>query len=306
MEIETLRLFVDVANRLSFAAVAADRGVNPSSVSRAIAHLEGALGVRLLQRSTRRMTLTESGQAFRARVTDILDEYDQAVDQAQSSARGAAGTLRLTASVAFGERVITPLVPAFRATYPAVKLELLFTDANLDLVSNGIDLAVRLGHGVEGDLIASKLIPTRYRVCASPAYLADAAPINAPADLEHHPCVLFTLPAYRTAWRFRSRGDGAAETVVPVSGDIAVSSALSLRSAVLSGLGPGLLADWLVGDDIEAGRLTRLLPDFEVTATEFDTAAWLVYPSRAYLPSKVRVMIDFLRAQLRPFSPSLS
>ena len=310
MDIEALRLFTEVAHRLSFAAVAEARGLNPSSVSRAIGQLEDELGLRLFQRTTRRMALTEAGALFHRRVMELVDDFDQARDQARAAQAAPRGVLRLTASVAFGERMIVPLLPAFRAAYPEVKLELLLTDANLDLVSAGVDLAVRLAARIEGDVIATRLMTTRYRVCASPDYLAREAAPRRPQDLEQHRCVLFTLPAFRTAWRFRPgrrEGKGAeTEITVPIDGDIALSSALSLRSTVLQGAGPALLADWLIQTDLAARRLVDLFPEHEVTATDFDTAAWLLYPSRSYLPQKVRVTIDFLKARLGGGAASLA
>ncbi|MEM8785737.1 MAG: LysR family transcriptional regulator, partial [Pseudomonadota bacterium] len=183
MDHSTLRLFLEVARRLSFAEVAAQRGLNPSSVSRSIAGLEDGLGVRLFQRTTRRMTLTESGAIFYRRVGELLDEFDQACEEARALSASPAGTLRMTASVAFGERMIVPLLPRFRALYPDVRLDLKFTDANVDLIAEGIDLAVRLGSRMVTDAIVTRLISTRYRICASPAYLQQADPIAAPADL---------------------------------------------------------------------------------------------------------------------------
>lgn len=293
MDLDRLRLFVDVGARLSFAAVAEDRGINPSSVSRAVGLLEEELGLRLFHRSTRRMALTEGGVLFLRRVTEVLEAYDEAQDEARAISAGPTGTLKMTASVAFGERVLMPLVPSFRLAHPNVKLEMVLTDANLDLVGEGIDLAVRLAARLEGEGVATKLIDTRYRICASPAYLGAQLPIRAPADLANRSCLLLTLPAFRSTWRFRDRR--GALTEVPVTGDVAISSALGLRAAVLAGAGPALLADWLIDDDIAAGRVVDLFPDHDVAATTFDTAAWLLYPSRAYVPQKVRAMIGFLR-----------
>ncbi|MEM1047010.1 MAG: LysR family transcriptional regulator [Pseudomonadota bacterium] len=293
MDVEALRLFVDVARRLSFAAVAGDRDINPSSVSRAIGSLEADLGIRLLHRTTRRMTLTEAGDLYFRRVSALLDGLDEARDEARSISARPSGTLRLTASVAFGERVIVPLVPAFRQAYPDLRLELLLTDKNLNLVAEGVDLAIRLGAQPEPGLIGTKLFATRYHVCASPDWVERNAVLQDPTDLESVRCLLFTLPGYRSEWRLR--GASGTEIRVPVAGDVLVSSALSLRSAVLQGLGPALIADWLVGDDLATGRLIDLFPDHAATATDFETAAWALYPSRAYLPIKTRVAIDFLR-----------
>lgn len=300
MNIDALRLFTEVARKLSFAAVAADRGINPSSVSRVIGQLEQQLGLRLFQRTTRTMTLTEAGETYLRRVTSVIDELDEAEEQARAVNSGPLGTLRMTASVAFGERMIVPLLPEFRATYPDVRLELLFTDANVDLVGAGVDLAIRLGPPLTGDVVASRLFPTTYRVVASPEYLSNASIVSEPQDLADHACTLFALPEYRSEWLFRARtGNKRSEPVaVPISGGTVVSSALSLRSVVLGGGGPALLADWLIGEDVTAGRLIDILPDYEAAATSFETAAWIIYPSRAYLPQKVRVTIDFLRKRL--------
>ncbi|MEO0421801.1 MAG: LysR family transcriptional regulator [Pseudomonadota bacterium] len=302
MKVDTLQLFVEVARRLSFAAVAESRGVNPSSVSRVIGQLEANLGVRLFQRTTRSMTLTEAGELYLQRVAAVLEELDQAQEQARQLDSGPRGTLRLTASVAFGERVIVPRTPRFQARYPDVALELLFTDDNLDLVREGIDLAVRLTPMMSGDVVATRLCPTAYRVVASPAYLDRAPPVREPQDLTEHACCVFALPAFRGEWTYRPRrgdSEGAPGTVA-IRSHLVVSSALSLRSLVLAGAGPALLADWLIRDDLASGALVDLLPAYEVTATRFDTAAWLAMPSRAYLPQRVRVMIDFLKEECSP------
>lgn len=300
MNVDTLRLFVEVAQRRSFAAAAKARHVDPSSVSRLIAQLERELGLRLFQRTTRSMTLTQAGATYLQRVRPVLEELDQAQEQARLLDQEPSGTLRVTASVAFGERVLVPLITDYRARFPRVILELLLTDANLDLVNEGIDLAIRLSPSVTGDVVATRLCTTAYRVVASPAYLARVPAIAHPHDLATHGCTVFALPSFRTEWAFRARRralDQAPETV-KIRGDLVVSSALSLRSLVLDGAGPALLADWLIGDDLTAGRLVDLCPDHEVTATAFDTAAWLMYPSRSYLPHRVRATIDFLKARL--------
>lgn len=174
------------------------------------------------------------------------------------------------------------------------------TDANIDLVAERLDLAVRLGPRRGTPFIRSKLFDTHYRVVASPGYTAEAGPLPEPAALETRDCVLFPFPDYRSKWRFKGP-DGRIATV-SVQGRLIISNAGALRQAVLAGLGPALLADWLIGDDVREGRLIDLFPACRVTAADFETAAWLLYPSRSFLPLKVRAVIDFLRAELRPFS----
>lgn len=297
MNIENLHLLLAVSRRGSFAAVAKERDMDPSSVSRAIADLEGELGLRLFQRSTRSMTLTEAGEIYLARLEPLLDELEHARDAAVQVSRAPRGVLRLTASVTFGQVCVVPLLGEFRARYPDLKVECMFTDANVDLVAERVDLAIRLAPAIEGDVVVSKLMDTRYGVYASPDYVARRPPLVRPADLAGHQVLLFNLRAYRTHWLFRNRaGD---EERVEIEGKLTFSPASALLTAALNGLGPALLPDWLVAHAVARGLLVRLFPDHAATATTFDTAAWIVYPSRSYLPNKVRVMADFLREKLQ-------
>ena len=295
MDVENLRIFVEVARRGSFAAVARDHNMDPSSVSRAVAALEAELGTRLFQRSTRRMGLTEAGSLYFSRVEALVDDLDHARDAVLAASVHPMGTLRLTTSVSFGHQYLLPLLPKFRALFPALKLELLFTDTILDLVSERVDLAIRLGPRLDASLIGVKLLDIRYRVCASPAYLAREEPLRDPHDLAAHKCLSFTLPEFRR-WLFRDSAGTVSEVLIDST--VVISSGLALRECALAGMGPTLLANWLIDDDIAHGRLIDPFPGYEVTATDFETAAWLLYPSRTYLPNKVRVMIDFLRGSL--------
>ncbi len=296
MDIENLRLLIEVARQGSFAAVARSRDTEPSSVSRAIAALEDELGVRLLQRTTRRMSLTEAGEQYLSRIEPLVNDLDRAHEEVRSTSATPTGTLRLTASVAFGQTCLGPLLPQFRQSFPQLKLELLLTDANLDLVCERVDLAIRLGPKTAADVTYVKLFDTRYRVCASPAYRAGAKLLREPDDLRAHRCLLSTLPDFRSRWLFRN-SDGIVSEV-SVDGDLVISNPLTLRDCAVAGLGPALLANWLVDKDIAEGRLVELFPEYRVSATNLETAAWLLYPSRAYLPHKVRVAVEFLKLNL--------
>jgi DNA-binding transcriptional LysR family regulator len=296
MNLDTLDLFVEVARKRSFAAVAKKRNVDPSSVSRAIADLEAELGLRLFQRTTRTMTLTEAGDVYLSRIEPLTEEIARAREAALQVTGQPRGLLRITASVTFGQMCIMPLLGDFRALYPHLKVECLFTDANLDLVADRIDLAVRLAPIVRGDLIVSKLMDTRYRVVASPAYLASRPPVGRSSDLSAHKVLFFNLKAFRNRWLFRDAA-GHVESV-PIDGDITLAPAGSLLAAAIDGLGPALLPDWLIENAIGRGELVDVLPEHRAAATTFDTAAWLVYPSRAFVPRKVRAMVDFLRVRL--------
>lgn len=273
------------------------RRVEPSSISRAIAALEAELGERLFHRTTRRLALTEAGAIYLARVEPLLMQMDDARREIRSIGRGPLGTLRLSASVAYGQMRIIPLLGMFQQRYPDVTLELILSDVNLDLVGERIDLAIRLAPGVDANVIVSKLADTHYRVVASPGWLS-ANPLAKPDDLRQYAALRFTLPGYCDRWLFRG-GDGNIEAV-PVAGNLLISNMMGLRDAALAGLGPALLAEWMVAEDMKAGRLTDCFPAYQVTATEFETGAWMIYTSRSFLPGKVRAMIDFLREHLQP------
>ncbi|WP_298196350.1 LysR family transcriptional regulator [Novosphingobium sp.] len=296
MRVVDLSLLLEVARSGSFAEVARLRGTDPSSIGRIVAGIEEELGVRLFERTTRRMTLTEAGDRYLAHVGPALVELERAQDEARSIVSDPQGTLRLTASVTFGQRMIVPLLGAFRQRYPAITVECIFTDANIDLIADRIDLAIRLAPVVTGDMIVTKLCDTRYRVVATPDYLASAPPLQRPTDLVQHRVVLFPLAPFRSRWIFRDQAGAMIEQ--PVDGDIVVSPAGAVLDAVLADLGPALLPDWLIDDHLRAGRLRDSLPDWDVAATSFDTAAWLLYPSRSYLPGKTRAIIDFLKSSI--------
>jgi len=286
---------VAVAKLGSFAAVARKLDVDPSSVSRTISALEEQLNVRLFQRTTRRLELTEAGEIYLKRVAPLLNELEYALDEAQKVSKGPSGNLRITASVSFGQMCLLPHIPEFRDRYPEITLELQLTDAVVDLVAGGVDLACRLAPKFDSDLVGTRLFDTHYHVCVSPGYFDAMPTIAKPHDLEQHKCVVFTLPKYRSQWIFKDEDSTLSR--VQITSDLSISSALALRECALNGLGPVLLADWLIGKDIAEGKLISLLNRYQVTAEDFDTAVWLLYPSRHFLPNKTRVMIDFLKAK---------
>lgn len=294
MDITTLQLFVEVMRHGSFAAVARVHNLDPSSVSRTIAALEDELGVRLFQRTTRRLSPTEAGAIYFERVEPLIEEIRRANDAAAEVSRQPSGTLRATASVALGHRWLVPLLPQFRRMYPDLTIDLWVTDSMLDLVAERVDVALRLGPMTDSSLIAQPLMPTRYRICASPAYLQQQGRPRTPAAVSDHECLLFPMPGYRTRWLFRD-GNGTI-TEVPVSGRVVISSALALQQTARDGLGLALLPSWLIAEDLQLGALIDVFPSYEISATDFNTAIWIVYPSRAYVPLKVRVFTDFLQA----------
>ncbi len=295
MDLDELRLFSEVARAGSFAAVARRTDADPSAVSRAIARLEASLGTRLFHRSTRSLRLTEAGLRFVERMETLLDDFDSARHEALQSSESPAGLVRLTASVGFAQERVVPLLGDLHRQHDRLRIELIASDANLDLAAEGIDLALRLAPRPEGDFIAARLRRTTYRVVASPEF-AGTHRLASPTQLAAVPCLCFPLADFRTQWRFKDI-EGR-ETSVAVAGPIQASTSLALRELARRGMGATLLGDWLIDGDIAAGALVDLFPEYRVTATEYETGVWLLYPSRRYLPAKTRAVVDFLRQRL--------
>lgn len=300
MDVSVLQTFIEVVRQGSFAAVAREQNVDPSSVSRAIASLEKELSLRLFQRTTRKLSLTEAGSAYYERIEPLLDEMLAAQSAAKELSNHPVGTLRITASVSFGLACIVPHLPAFEAAYPDLAIDLVLSDAVLDLVSERIDIAIRLGKMADSSLVAHRLMPTQYFVCASREYLSRKGHPHQPEELGQHECLRFPLEGFRSRWIFQDQ-DGE-RTTVAVQGQVVISNAIALRECALAGMGVALLPNWLVQSDLDAKRLIDVFPDYAVSATSFETAAWFVYPSKSYLPLKVKVFTDFLKQRLKALS----
>ena len=293
MDLSVLQIFIEVMRHGSFAAVARERNIDPSSVSRTVAALESELGIRLFQRTTRKLSPTEAGMTYFERIEPLIEEMQQAADIAKDISGNPKGTIRVTCSVSFGIKCIIPLLPEFQAKYPELTIDLLLTDSVVDLLNERIDVAIRLGQPTDSTLIMQKLMETRYSVCASPDYLQQYGQPQIPKDIESHNCLLFPLIGFKTRWIFKHKTGNVQE--IPVRGNTIISNAIALQQCAISGMGLTLLPHWLIDEDINTGKLVRLFPDYQVTATDFNTAAWLLYPSRAYIPLKVRLFVKELK-----------
>ncbi|WP_415714966.1 LysR family transcriptional regulator [Roseibium sp.] len=287
MELQALKTILLVRDLGSIAAAARSLDLDASKVSRVVSSVERELGLRLFQRSTRKLSTTDEGSRYLRRIAPLVQELEAAGVEAASQGGRPSGTIRLTASVAFVQEGILPVLPKFQDMYPELTVELYPADHNLDLLAEGLDLAVRLAAAPKGDLISTKLLTTRYRVVAAPDYLDKVKPVEHPVDLADLNCLCFAFPGFKKSWLFRTLG--AKPFSVDVSGKTVIARL---------GMGAALLPDWLIGKDLKSGRLVDLFPDHECAAFDFETAAWILYPSRTYLPQKVRVMIDFLKAEL--------
>lgn len=293
MELQSIKTFLEVVRLGSFAAVARFRNVDPSSVSRTISTLEVELGFPLLHRTTRRLSLTEAGGRYHERVRKLVDQLSYAGEEARDLVAGPSGTLRVTACTSLGERVLAPLLPAFRERYPELVIELVLDDHQVDLAEEQIDVAIRFGTRPQGDFATTLLAPRAFYVCAAPEFLEQGGTPETPHDLSHVECLLFSTPGYRDVWKFRRPGEAAFE--VQVSGHVRVSHGLTMTQCAVSGMGVAVLPDWLCEGELATGTLRRLFPEHECTATQFGSATWLIYPDNHYRALKVDAFVAHLR-----------
>lgn len=290
--LRALEVFVEVVRKNGFARAADAQGTSPANVTRIVADLESHLGTRLLNRSSRKMSLTESGEALYARAKAIVEDVAEVEAIASATAPHPRGLLRINAPLSFGIRHLAPLWPKFMALYPDVELDIDLIDRVVDIVEEGYDLAIRISRRGSATHAARKLATSRNLCCAAPSYLALHGTPQVPADLAQHNCVGYRYASTADEWHF-SDTHGAVHSV-RVSCRLHANNGDTARAAALAGQGIILQPSFLVGEDLRAGRLVPLLPGFYLP----DTDVLAVYPSRRHLNAKVRVMIDFLAAEL--------
>ena len=293
MELSQIDSFLAVCRSGGFAQAARDRGVATSSITRAVSKLEDSLGVRLFQRTTRQVTLTEAGEVFLARMTPAMEEVEAAREAATSMSGEPSGHLRIAASVSFGQLKIAPLLGEFREQYPEITVELLLSDQVADIISERIDIAIRHGTLPDSSLIARRLKTTRARVVASPEWVERNGIPESPADIAGYDCCSLSFDPFRSSWTFEQ---GETRVDVPIRASVTASNELTLRECVRNGLGPGLMASWTLEDDLEEGRMIDLFPDWtsHATGTEIESPIWFVTTSRAFVTAKVIAFETFL------------
>lgn len=291
-----LKAFCLVASKGGFSAAARQLGVATSSVTRLVDALELRLGAPLLNRSTRRISLTDSGQHYFEHASRILAALDQADDAAAGRDAEPAGVLRVSAPVTLALRYLAPLLPELRRRYPKLALDLRLSDAVSNLVDEAIDVAIRIGNPEQQpNLIARKLAGHRRHIVASPAYLQAHGAPQTPDQLGQHNCLLFAYGSGRASWRLRKQ---ELATEVEVSGSLQVNNAEMLRQAALGGLGLALLPGWLVRPDLDAGTLVAVLGEYQANPGEMDVGIYALYPANRRGASKIRAFTDMLAGVL--------
>ncbi len=281
-------MFRQTVEQGSFAEAARRMGLSPAAVSKNIRELEAHLSVRLLNRTTRRMSLTEAGERYFEQIARILDDLAEADSSLGPLQRMPSGLLRVSAPMAFTLTRLSNAIVGFLDRHPDLTLDLKLEDRRVDLVKEGIDLAIRGSDRLEdSSLIARKLMTLHHVVCASPGYFARAGRPREPENLRSHNCVQFTLSGHAQEWSFTRKE----RTVrVAIGGRYKVTTSLAVRDALLAGFGLSLIPRIYVEKDIAEGRLTTVLDDW----TPVETSIYVVYPSRQYVLPKVRAFVDFL------------
>lgn len=286
--LNAIQVFAQVVESGSFAKAADRLGLSTSATSRHVAELEGHLQTRLLNRTTRRVSLTESGRAFYERAVQLLADVEEAEQEAARAAVVPRGTIRLTTSVNFGVRHLAPAIADFLAQHAEVRFDVSLADRVVDLVEEGFDLGVRVGTAGSENLVARKLGETRLVPCAAPAYLAAHGAPAVPEDLERHNCLTYEYVTPRNLWRFRDAS--GRERAVRISGTLHSNNGDLLAEAAARGAGIVFEPAFIVGPDVRAGRLVPLLQEF----TPPPVPIFAVYPSRKHLSAKVRRFVEFL------------
>lgn len=280
-----LEIFASVVTTGSMSLAGRALGFSPAVISKRIKRLEDRLGTRLLQRTTRQISLTEAGQGFYDRVLAILAGLEEAEAYIAGRSAQMQGTLKISAPTSFGRLHIAPHLKAFMAAHPDLVINLVLTDEFTDIVGGGFDLAIRIAELTDSSLVARRLALVRRVLCASPDYVAAHGAPQDIDDLRRHIC----LPAHNNdPWRLD--GPNGALTMRP-EGMLITNSSEVIREAVIAGLGIALRSTWDIGPELRDGRLVRVLPDYEGSHSVTLSA---VYPSRQFLPAKVRLFIDFL------------
>lgn len=289
-----MAVFAQVVEAGSFSQAGRQLSQSKSAVSKAVARLEDHLGTRLINRTTRKLSMTEAGHSFYEGCRRMLAEAEAAERAVTHLTEAPRGVLKVNAPMSFGVLQLSPCLGEFMASHAELEIDLTLEDRRVDLVQEGYDLAIRIGVMPDSSLVARRLGPNPRIICAAPAYLERRGTPTRPEALSGHDCLLYHYQTSGDTWRLRACGAETGETSVRVKGRLKVNNGDSLREAALAGLGIAHLPVFIVRDEIKAGRLVPLLEDYEDVA---EGGVYAVYPASRNLTPKVRVFIDFLAAR---------
>lgn len=300
--LQAMELFVSAVREGSFSAAGRRAGLSPASVSRQMAALEASLGVQLLNRTSRTLTLTEAGREYLARLEPILQDIADAEAAAAALQATPRGTLRVHSRLMFGMRVVAPLMPAFQARYPELRVELRLTEFSVRMAEEEVDVELRLSPPADAALMQRRLLRCERMLVASPAYLARMPRVAVPRDLLAQQCITYWQGPEDVVWRFLDQGV-LEELTIPAR--FTTNNGEVLREMALAGHGIALLDDYTVRDELASGRLRRLLPRLRVTNTGFDLGIYAVFRQSGLVPAKTRAFLDFLAEAVQGKSPPI-
>jgi DNA-binding transcriptional LysR family regulator len=287
-----IAVFVRVVEAGSFTAAAHRLNLSKSVVSRHVTRLEDRLGARLLNRTTRRLSLTEVGRSFYERSRRGLSEVEEALLEVARLEESPRGTLRINAPVSFGILHVAPALPEFLEQYPQLSVSMELDDRKVDLIDEGFDLAIRISDLPDSSLVARRLAPCRHVICAAPEYLERRGRPRRPDDLGDHNVITYPYQASAKDWHFIAP-DGSS-VAIAVTGSLEVNNSLALRAALLGGAGITRTPTFVVGADLSAGALVPLLTEYRT----LEVSIYAVYPQRRHLSPKVRAFVDFIAARI--------
>lgn len=290
--IEMMRTFVTVARTESFTKGAKELGLAVQTTSKYVKTLEDRLDVQLFDRTTRRVSLNETGKAYFERCVELLADFDDIESSVKSDHDSPRGRIKLSAPTAFGEMHLLPVLAKFQGIYPDISLDLDLSNRKVSLVDEGFDLAIRIGKLDDSNLIAKKLTNMRVSVCVAPSYLEKYGEPKRPEDLLHYNCLIDRNFRYGKNWPFLVDGR---EKKIAVTGNFKGNSPKSIRQMAVSGLGIGMCPMYVISQDVIAGRLKVLFQQNEA----YDFGVFAIYPHRQHLSTRVRVLVDFFASQFR-------
>jgi len=287
-----IQAFSRVVEEGSFTGAARALGQTKSSISKQVAKLEDRLGARLLNRTTRRLSLTEAGRVFYERSRKGLADIEDAQAEVSRLQGEPRGTLRINAPMSFGILHVAPALPEFMKRYPDVTVDMNLDDRKVDVIEGGFDVSVRISDLPDSSLVARRIAPCRHAIVAAPAYLEQYGTPRAPEELRDHNIITYRYQESALDWHFQTPGNKPIS--VPVSGSLMMNNSLALRAALLEGMGITRTPTFVVGKDIQDGRLTPILRDYET----LEVTIFLVYPQRRHLSPKVRAFVDFMAERI--------
>ncbi|OLQ72200.1 LysR family transcriptional regulator [Photobacterium proteolyticum] len=290
-QLGAMRAFIRVVQTGSFSAAAREKNTTQATISKKVAALETMLGVKLLTRSSRELSLTQVGAEYYEKCVSIIGELDEAEASARSQVASPKGIIRITAPVVFGRLVIAPILSEFLSLYPEIKVDLALSDKHVDLISEGVDVAIRARELEDSSLIARHLFDNPMLLVAAPEYLAQHGEPKEPTELRRHNCLVYSMLKTVNIWHFSHQDKNIS---VAVNGNFQGDNGDVILKLVLDGTGLAQLPIWMVDEHLKSGELKQVLSDYVAKPLPFNA----IYPQSRYVPLKVRCFVDFLKQQL--------